>query len=65
MFKDNARIKVVKINFKNCENELFFASLIDHPRYSGSGKTSEEAIQDLYHKVKCQIEEAKELERLL
>jgi hypothetical protein len=65
MFTDNARIKVVKINFKDCESELFFASLIDYPRYSGSGKTSEEAIEDLYIKVKRQVEEAKELERLL
>lgn len=65
MFADNARIKVVKINFKGCEDDLFLASLIDYPRYSGFGKTSEEAIQDLYNKVKYQVEEAKELERLL
>lgn len=65
MFADNARIKVIKINFKGCESEIFFASLIDYPRYSGSGKTSEEAIEDLYHKIKSQIEEAKELEKLI
>lgn len=65
MFADDARIKVIKIDFNNCKSELFFASLIDYPRYSGSGKTSEEAIQDLYNKVKLQVEEAKKLEKLL
>ncbi|MBE0069850.1 hypothetical protein [Thermoanaerobacterium thermosaccharolyticum] len=65
MFKNNARVKVVKINFKDCGSELFFASLIDHPRYSGSGKTPEEAIEDLENKIKRYVEEAKELEKLI